>query len=202
MRKFTDDRLVVATHNRGKHEEIAALLQPFAITVLSAADLGLAEPDETEATFIGNARIKARAAAKATGLPALADDSGITVDVLSGAPGVHTADWAETPEGRDFRLAMTRTWDAVVATGEAPPYAAQFRCTLVLAWPDGQDAVFEGVMAGQLVWPMRGIEGHGYDPMFQPAGHVRTLAEMDRWEKNRISHRGDAFAKLVRECLI
>ncbi len=200
MRRLKGDRLVVATHNKGKQEEIADLLQPYDIKVFSAADLGLSEPAETEATFIGNARIKAHAAAKATGLPALADDSGISVDALGGAPGVHTADWAETPAGRDFVMAMTKTWDALQALDAPFPRTAQFRCTLVLAWPDGHDEVFEGVMPGQVVWPMRGASGHGYDPIFQPDGHDITCGEMDRWEKNRISHRADAFRKLVQGC--
>ncbi len=200
MRKFQGDRLVVATHNQGKHEEIAALLVPFAIAVLSAADLGLTEPAETETTFVGNARIKAHAAAQATGLPSLADDSGISIDALDGAPGVYTADWAETPQGRDFALAMTRAWQALEAAEAPYPRKAQFRCTLVLAWPDGGDEVFEGVMPGQVVWPMRGDQGHGYDPIFQPDGHMVTFGEMDRWAKNQISHRADAFRKLVEGC--
>lgn len=200
MRKFSGGRLVVATHNKGKLEEISALLEPFAVNVVSAGALGLAEPAETESTFIGNARIKAHFAAKAAGLPALADDSGITVDALDGAPGVYTADWAETPTGRDFVMAMTRTWEALEAAGAPYPRTAQFRCTLVMAWPDGHDEVFEGVMPGQVVWPMRGDQGHGYDPIFQPEGFDVTFGEMDRWEKNRISHRADAFRKLVAGC--
>ncbi len=200
MRKFQGDRLVVATHNRGKQEEIAALLVPFAIAVLSAADLGLTEPAETETTFVGNARIKAHAAAQATGLPSLADDSGISIDALDGAPGVYTADWAETPQGRDFALAMMRAWQALEAEEAPYPRKAQFRCTLVLAWPDGRDEVFEGVMPGQVVWPMRGDQGHGYDPIFQPDGHMVTFGEMDRWAKNQISHRADAFRNLVEGC--
>jgi len=164
------------------------------------ADHDLPEPEETETTFAGNARIKAHAAVQATGLPALSDDSGITVDGLDGAPGVYTADWAETPDGRDFVLAMTRTWSEL-ETRDAPfPRNAQFRCCLVLAWPDGHDEVFEGVMPGQLVWPMRGDQGHGYDPIFQPNGYDITFGEMDRWEKNKISHRADAFKKLIEGC--
>jgi len=197
MRKFAGDRLLVATHNRGKLEEIAALLEPYGIACVSAADLGLPEPAETEATFVGNARIKAHAAAKATGLPALADDSGIEVDGLGGAPGVYTADWAATPGGRDFVQAMTRTWEALEKARAPFPRTARFRATMVLAWPDGHDEVFEGRVEGQVVWPMRGRQGHGYDPMFQPAGQTRTFAEMEPAEKNRISHRADAFGKLV-----
>jgi XTP/dITP diphosphohydrolase len=200
MRKFSGDRLLVATHNKGKLEEIAKLLEPFGISVTSAGEMGLPEPAETETTFVGNARIKAHAAARATGLPALSDDSGITVDGLGGAPGVYTADWAETPNGRDFGMAMAKTW-AMLEEANAPlPRLAQFRCTLVLAWPDGHDEVFEGVMAGQVVWPARGNQGHGYDPIFQPDGFDVTFGEMDRWQKNEISHRADAFRKLVEGC--
>ncbi len=200
MRQFSGDRLLVATHNLGKLEEIARMLEKYRIGVVSAAALGLPEPAETESSFVGNARIKAHAAAIASGLPALADDSGITVDALNGAPGVFTADWAETPQGRDFNLAMSRTWAALEAVDATHPRLAQFRCTLVLAWPDGHDEVFEGVMTGQVVWPIRGGGGFGYDPMFQPDGYTLTCGEMDRWEKNEISHRADAFRKLVQGC--
>ena len=200
MRKFTDGKLLVATHNKGKLEEISALLEPFGVVVTSAGELGLPEPEETETTFVGNARIKAHAAAQATGLPALADDSGISIDALGGAPGVYTADWAETPTGRDFIMAMTRAWTELEAVNAPYPRLAQFRCTLVLAWPDGHEEVFEGVMPGQVIWPMRGDQGHGYDPIFQPNGYDQTFGEMDRWEKNRISHRADAFRKLVEGC--
>lgn len=200
MRKFSGDTLLVATHNRGKLEEIAKLLEPFGISVVSAGDMNLPEPAETEDSFVGNARIKAHAAAKATGLPALSDDSGITIDALKGAPGVYTADWAETPNGRDFVIAMAKTWEKLEALAAPQPRVAQFRCTLVLAWPDGHDEVFEGVMPGRVVWPMRGSQGHGYDPIFQPDGFDITFGEMDRWQKNEISHRADAFRKLVEGC--
>ncbi len=199
-RKFTGDRLLVATHNQGKLEEMRHLLKPFGVTVVGAGELDLPEPEETEDTFVGNARIKAHAAAKATGLPALSDDSGITIDALDGAPGVYTADWAETPNGRDFVMAMTRTHEALEAKGAPHPRTAQFRCTLVLAWPDGHDEVFEGVMPGQVTWPMRGDQGHGYDPIFVPDGYDITFGEMDRWEKNRISHRAKAVEKFVAGC--
>jgi XTP/dITP diphosphohydrolase len=200
VRMFSGETLVLATHNRGKLEEIEALMAPLGISVRSAADIGLEEPVETEDSFVGNARIKAHYAAQKTGLPALADDSGITVDALGGAPGVYTADWAETPNGRDFLIAMTRTWDLVQASGAQPPYSAQFRCTLVLAWPDGHDEVFEGIVRGTLVWPLRGALGHGYDPMFQPDGYAVTFAEMTAKHKNGISHRADAFRKLIGHC--
>ena len=200
MRRFAGTQMVIATHNIGKLEEIAALLSPFGVSLTSNADHGLPEPAETATTFVGNARIKAHAAAKATGLPALADDSGIEIDGLNGAPGVYTADWAETPHGRDFDLAMQRAWDELRAVGASAPHLARFCCTFVLAWPDGHDEVFPGVIPGQVVWPPRGDHGHGYDPIFQPEGHALTFGEMDRWEKNRISHRADAFAKLVAGC--
>ncbi|GGH29087.1 XTP/dITP diphosphohydrolase [Cribrihabitans marinus] len=199
-RRFTGDRLLVATHNAGKLEEMAHLLAPFGVTVVGAAEMNLAEPDETEDSFVGNARIKAHAAARATGLPALADDSGITIDALDGAPGVYTADWAETGNGRDFMMAMTRAHNALEAKGAPHPRQAQFRSTLVLAWPDGHDEVFEGIVPGRLTWPVRGAQGFGYDPMFVPDGYDVTFAEMDRWEKNRISHRGRAVSAFVKAC--
>ncbi len=197
MRKFDGQQLLIATHNQGKLEEIEHLLKPFGITVSSAASHNLPEPEETETTFVGNARIKAHAAAKATGLPALADDSGIEIDALGGAPGVYTANWAETESGRDFKLAMARAKKELSESGAEQPWTARFCCTLVLAWPDGHDEVFPGVMEGQVVWPMRGDQGHGYDPIFQPDGFNVTFGEMDRWQKNKISHRADAFRKLV-----
>lgn len=199
MRKLTG-KLVVATHNLGKLEEIARLMQPFGIETVSAGQLGYDEPEETEDTFVGNARIKAHYAAKKSGLPSLADDSGIEVDALGGAPGVYTADWSETPNGRDFPMAMTRTWDELEKVSAPAPRIARFCSTLVIAWPDGHDEVFAGTIEGQVVWPMRGEEGHGYDPIFQPDGYDITFGEMDRWEKNKISHRARAFKKLVEGC--
>ncbi|MEO1948635.1 non-canonical purine NTP pyrophosphatase, RdgB/HAM1 family [Thioclava sediminum] len=197
MRSFTEKKLLVATHNAGKLEEIKAILAPFGVEVVGAKEMNLPEPEETESTFVGNARIKAHAAAKATGLPALADDSGIEVDCLDGAPGVYTADWATTPNGRDFTMAMEKTWKACDEIEAELPRTARFRSTLVLAWPDGHDEVFDGRVEGQLVWPMRGALGHGYDPMFQPDGYDQTFAEMDPAQKNEISHRADAFRKFV-----
>ncbi|HHW35225.1 MAG TPA: RdgB/HAM1 family non-canonical purine NTP pyrophosphatase [Paracoccus solventivorans] len=196
MRRLTGPRLLVATHNAGKLDEMRALFAPHGIEVVGAAELGLAEPPETEDSFIGNARIKARAAVEATGLPVLADDSGITVDGLDGAPGVQTADWAETPHGRDFMQAMQRTWDELEARGVPEPRRAQFRATLLVMWPDLHEEVFEGIAPGRLVWPPRGQLGHGYDPIFVPDGHDRTYAEMSAEEKNAISHRAEAFRKL------
>ena len=199
-RKFTDKALLIATHNAGKLDEMRELLAPFGVSVVGAAEKGLPEPEETESTFIGNARIKAHAAAKATGLPALSDDSGIEVDGLNGAPGVYTADWAETPNGRDFMMAMSTTHDKLEAVNAPHPRTARFCSTLVLAWPDGHDEVFEGTVNGSLVWPIRGALGYGYDPMFMPNGYDITFAEMDFAAKNAISHRADAFAKLVKGC--
>ena len=194
-RKFEGDRLLVATHNQGKLDEITDLLKPFGVSVVGNAELGLPEPEETGTTFVENARIKAHAAAQATGLTALSDDSGIAIDALGGAPGVYTADWAETGNGRDFVKAMTRAHDELLASGAAQPWTARFCCTLVLAWPDGHDEVFPGVMEGQVVWPMRGDLGHGYDPVFQPDGYDITFAEMQVAEKNAISHRARAVEK-------
>ncbi|AUM75069.1 RdgB/HAM1 family non-canonical purine NTP pyrophosphatase [Paracoccus jeotgali] len=200
MRRFEGQRLLVATHNAGKLDEMRALLAPYGVEVVGAAEMNLSEPVETEDNFVGNARIKARAAVAATGLPALADDSGISVDALDGAPGVYTADWAETGSGRDFGIAMQRTWDALEERDAPHPRHAQFRCTLVLAWPDGHEEVFEGVLPGQVVWPPRGAEGHGYDPIFMPDGKDRTLGELTPDEKNALSHRAIAVQKMLQAC--
>lgn len=199
-RRFTESRILIATHNAGKLEEMAQLFAPRGISVVGAAELDLAEPEETETTFVGNARIKAHAAAQATGLPALSDDSGIEVEALDNAPGVYTADWAETPDGRDFLMAMTKTHRMLEDRNVPHPRRARFCATLVLAWPDGHDEVFAGKVNGTLVWPLRGELGHGYDPMFQPDGHDITFAEMHADQKNQISHRADAFAKLMQGC--
>ncbi|CTQ32772.1 RdgB/HAM1 family non-canonical purine NTP pyrophosphatase [Jannaschia rubra] len=197
MRRFEGSELLIATHNRGKLDEFQALLGPLGITCRSNEDFGLPEPEETEESFVGNARIKARAAVGATGLPALADDSGIEIDGLDGAPGVHTADWAETPQGRDFTVAMTRAWSELEARDAPEPRTARFRATLLLMWPDGHEEVFEGAVAGRVVWPMRGTLGHGYDPIFLPDGHDRTFGEMSAEEKNRLSHRAVALRKMA-----
>lgn len=196
MRQRIGNRLLVATHNKGKLEEISDLLGDLGITVVGAAELDLPEPDETGTTFVENARLKAHTAARQTGLPALADDSGIEIIDLNGAPGVYTADWAQTPNGRDFEMAMRKAHEMLEERGAAHPRRARFCCTFVLAFPDGADAVFPGRVDGQIVWPMRGDQGHGYDPIFLPDGYDVTFGEMDRWEKNRISHRANAFAKL------
>ncbi|MEO1579649.1 MAG: non-canonical purine NTP pyrophosphatase, partial [Pseudomonadota bacterium] len=167
-RRLHEKEIVLASHNAGKLREIDTLLRPFGIATRSAASFGLDEPEETEDNFAGNARIKAHYAAKGSGLPALSDDSGLDVDALDGAPGVYTADWAETPNGRDFPMAMTRVWDLLEKANAPEPRTARFRCTLCLAWPDGTDVVFDGKVEGRLVWPMRGTLGFGFDPMFVP----------------------------------
>ena len=199
-RRFSGSLLVLATHNQGKVDELVALLAPFGVAVKSAAEFGLEAPEETETSFVGNARIKAHHVAKATNLPALADDSGVEIDVLGGAPGVYTADWAEGPGGRDFLRAMEKAWAMIVQSGAAPPFFGRFRCALVLAWPDGHEEVFEGSAEGQLVWPLRGKLGHGYDPMFQPQGHDATFAEMTSEQKNLLSHRAAAFGQMTSKC--
>jgi len=199
-RRFTGPKLVVASHNEGKVSEIRALLAPFGIETVSARELDLPVPGETENTFEGNAAIKAHAAARASGLPALADDSGIEIDALDGAPGVWTADWAQTPSGRDFAVAMKRAWDAVQASGAPPPFTARFNACLCLAWPDGHAEVVLGIAPGTLTWPPRGANGHGYDPIFVPDGGTRTFGEMAPEEKEAVSHRADAFRKLVTAC--
>lgn len=199
-RRFDGDRLLIATHNAGKLEEMTHLFQPLGVEAVGAASFNLPEPEETETTFLGNARIKALAAVKATGLPALADDSGIEVEGLDGAPGVYTADWAETPNGRDFMMAMEKTHRLLEEKAIPEPRRARFVSTLVLAWPDGHEEHVEGFVAGRLVWPVRGTLGHGYDPMFMPDGYDITFAEMPFEEKNRISHRADSFDKLIKAC--
>jgi XTP/dITP diphosphohydrolase len=204
-RVFRQPRLVVASHNAGKVREIGDLMRPLGVDAVSAADLGLPEPDETETTFEGNARLKARAAAMATGLPALADDSGLTVAALGGAPGIYSARWAEMPEthesgGRDFGQAMQTVWRKLEAIAAPEPRRAAFACALTLAWPDGHDETFLGTCEGRLVWPPRGEKGFGYDPVFMPAGHDITFGEMKPQAKHAISHRADAFRQLVAAC--
>ena len=197
MRRFDGDTLVLASHNKGKLVEIADLIRPLGISVRSAAEFDLDEPEETETTFAGNARIKAHFAAKATGLPALSDDSGLMVDALDGAPGVYTADWAETPNGRDFLIAMGKVHDKLTDVAAPKPWTARFCATLCIAWPDGHDEIFAGHVEGQLVWPIRGENGFGFDPMFQPDGETETFGEMDPNRKHAMSHRAVAFAKML-----
>jgi XTP/dITP diphosphohydrolase len=192
--KIDGGKLVIASHNAGKVKEIGALLAPFGLEVISAAALRLPEPDETEMSFTGNALLKARAAARAAGLPALADDSGLDVFALGGQPGIYSARWAG-PE-RDFYLAMEKVEAELAAIG-ARDRRARFVCALALVWPDGREAVFEGEVRGSLVWPPRGDAGFGYDPVFVANGDDQTFAEIDPARKHAISHRADAFAKLL-----
>jgi XTP/dITP diphosphohydrolase len=187
-------RLVVASHNAGKVREIAALLAPLGVEAVSAASLGLPEPEETETTFAGNAALKARAAAEASGLPTLADDSGLEVFALGGDPGVYSARWAG-PE-KDFSAAMRRVRDALQAA-KAGDRGARFVCALALAEPGGAVEVFEGEARGLIVWPPRGDQGFGYDPMFEPEGYARTFGEMSHEEKLPLTHRARAFEKLL-----
>ena len=200
MKSLNGARMVLATHNIGKLCEIKELLSPYGVEVIGAAQAGLDEPEETEDSFAGNARIKAHAAAQATGLPALSDDSGIEVAALNGAPGVHTADWAETPEGRDFNLAMKKVWNLVSDEGEEVSKDASFHCTLCLAFPDGREFLYEGKVSGTLVWPIRGENGFGFDPMFLPNGESETFGEMEPQKKHSMSHRARAFKAFVADC--
>ena len=193
-------KLVIATHNSGKLREIAELIEPLGIACVGAEELGLPEPEEIGNTFVDNADLKAREAADLSGLPALADDSGLCVDALHGAPGIFSARWAEDANGnRDWMRAMEKVWREVEAAGPEAGHDAHFACALAIAWPnDGQVENFEGRVDGTLTWPPRGDKGFGYDPMFVPAGHEMTFGEMDPVEKHRISHRADAFRKLVK----
>jgi XTP/dITP diphosphohydrolase len=198
-RRLEAERILLATHNAGKLKEVSAMLADYGIAVVSAAELGLPVPDETETTFLGNATLKALAAARAANMVALADDSGFAVAALDGAPGVYTADWAEQPDGsRDYAAAMAKVEKLA---RHSPDRAAAFVCTLVLAWPDGHTEGFEGRCPGQWVWPPRGPGGFGYDPMFVPDGQGLTFAEMDTAEKKAIGHRGRAFRLLAEGCL-
>ncbi|HEX8380319.1 MAG TPA: RdgB/HAM1 family non-canonical purine NTP pyrophosphatase [Allosphingosinicella sp.] len=211
MRKLGPGRLVIASHNEGKVREIRDLLGPYGVEPVSAAELDLPEPDEIGTTFIDNADLKAREAADLSGLPALADDSGLCVEALEGRPGIFSARWAlsadprvapaagpgEIEGPRDFGLAMRRVWEALEALGPEASRNAHFVCALAVCWPDGRSEWFEGRVEGTLTWPPRGDRGFGYDPIFVPAGRDITFGEMDPVEKHRISHRADAFRKLV-----
>jgi XTP/dITP diphosphohydrolase len=194
-RRFREPRIVIATHNKGKLAEIDDLLRPFHIDVVGAEDLGLPEPEETGDTFEGNASLKAHAAAASSGLPALADDSGLVVPTLGGEPGIYSARWAGPR--RDFAVAMRAVEDRLRGKSDR---RAHFVAVLALAWPDGHAEVFRGEAHGVLIWPPRGNNGFGYDPMFQPDGGTRTFGEIDPAEKHRISHRAAAFRKLVAAC--
>jgi XTP/dITP diphosphohydrolase len=197
-RQLSNTRLVVASHNPGKVREISDLIAPWNLHAVSAGELNLPEPEETETTFVGNALLKARAAAKGSGLPALADDSGLCVEALGGDPGVYSARWAG-PD-KDFSRAMEEVHRRLQAVPGAST-AAWFVCVLALAWPDGEEIAFEGRVDGNIVWPARGTKGFGYDPMFVPTGHQLTFGEMDPSDKHEMSHRARAFAKFVETCL-
>lgn len=194
-RRFSEKKLVIASHNAGKVREIADLMAPFGIAVISAGDLGLPEPEETGATFVANALLKAHAAAKAAKLPALADDSGLAVDALDGAPGIYSARWAGP--NKDFGAAMAKVEELLRG---AEDRSARFVCALALAWPDGHAEVFEGTVAGEITWPPAGDKGFGYDPIFTADGEAITFAEMEPARKHALSHRADAFQKLVAAC--
>jgi XTP/dITP diphosphohydrolase len=196
-RRLEPGKLVIASHNEGKVREIGALLAPYGIETVSAASLGIPEPEETGTSFAANAELKARFSADLSGFVALADDSGLCVDALNGDPGVYTANWAETPTGRDWGLAMQKVEDALQAKGPEAGRDAHFVCVLSLCWPDGHVESFEGRVEGRLAWPPRGTIGFGYDPVFVPNGYDNSFAELDPAVKHRISHRADAFHKLA-----
>jgi XTP/dITP diphosphohydrolase len=197
-RKLPPGRLIIASHNDGKIIEINALVSPFGIAAVSAKKLGLNDPEETGKTFAENAIIKARAAADASNLPALGDDSGLAVAALDGAPGIYSARWAGEP--RDFDYAMKKI-EAKLTESGAQDLSARFACALCLAWPDGGEEVFEGEVTGTLTFPPRGDNGFGYDPIFIPDGHDITFGEMAPAAKHAMSHRADAFRKLTKACL-
>jgi len=196
-RMFSGGALVIATHNRGKLAEIAALMKDPALRLSCAANHGLDAPLETGTTFLENAVLKARFVADKTGLPALADDSGLCVEGLNGAPGVYSADWAETPQGRDFRVAMRRVLDEL---GNNPNRSARFVSVMALAWPDGHVETVEGAVTGVMATREHGQGGHGYDPVFLPDGHAKTFGEMTLEEKNAISHRARALNAMIEKC--
>jgi len=201
-RRIGSGSLVIATHNAGKLKEISALLAPYGVKCISAGSLGLPEPAETGKSFTENALLKARAAAEASGLTALADDSGLSVDALDGRPGVYTADWAERQwfegdPGRDWYMAMGKVEGMLQELEPDTDRSAAFHCVLALVWPDGEQAIYEGNCPGSLTWPPRGKLGFGYDPVFVPAGQEQTFAEIDPEQKHASSHRADAFKKLV-----
>jgi XTP/dITP diphosphohydrolase len=201
MKKLSG-KLVIASHNEGKVREIAELLAPYGVEAVSAAELDLPEPDEIGVSFIENADLKARQAADLSGLPALADDSGLCVEALGDRPGLFSARWAEGEDGsRDFMRAMRRVEEELQALGPEVSRDAHFVCALAVVWPDGHAEWFEGRVEGCLVWPPRGEKGFGYDPMFRPIGRKETFGEMDQAEKHRISHRAAAFAKLAEALL-
>jgi len=194
-RHFDNEALVIASHNQGKVREIAELLEPFGIAVKSAGEIGLPEPEETGYTFVANATLKAKAAADGAGIPALADDSGLAIKALNGAPGIYSARWGG--KHKNFDLAMNRVHRTMAGIKDK---TAHFVCALSLVWPDGHAECFEGKVYGAIVDPGRGDKGFGYDPIFKPDGDERTFGEMDPVEKHAISHRADAFRQLVDAC--
>ena len=200
-RSLRGQKLLIATHNKGKLEEFRELLGPHGVEVVSAGELKLPEPEETEDSFIGNARIKAKSAMAATGIITLADDSGLSVDALDGAPGVYTADWAGP--SRDWMMAMRTVEEKLQAAGATTPEkrSAQFNCTLIVLWPDGEERIYVGKAPGHLTWPPVGAFGHGYDPVFVPEGSKLSFAQMSHEEKNKISHRARALALLLKDLL-
>lgn len=201
MRTLVGPDLVIATLNQGKLKEFSELLAGRGVRVSGADQLGLRLPEETENTFEGNAGLKARFAARETGLPALSDDSGLEVEALDGKPGVRSAEWAEIDGKRNFPAAMAEVHRLIEASGEREPWMARFRTAICIAWPDGEEAVFTGEVIGRVVWPTRGTSGFGYDPMFMPEGEQRTFAEMRPDEKNGFSHRARAVRKFMAACL-
>lgn len=197
-RKLGPGELIIASHNDGKIREINDLVSPYNIVAVSAKKIGLNDPEETGSTFVENAALKAHASAKAANLPALSDDSGLVVTALSGAPGIYSARWAGEP--RDFDRAMRKVELALAESG-TEDFSAHFVCVLCLAWPDGHEEIFEGTVHGRLIFPQRGTNGFGYDPIFMADGYDITFGEMDPAEKHAISHRADAFRKLMKACL-
>lgn len=198
-RKFIYDQLVIASHNLGKIDEITELMAPLGITVRNSKELQLPEPIEDGLTFTENATIKAISASNNTGLPALSDDSGLSINALSGAPGIYSARWAETNNGRDFNVAMERIHNELIKHDDL---TAQFTCALALSWPDGHIETFEGILNGKIIWPPRGTKGFGYDPIFQKLGDSRTFGEIEPMEKQNISHRAIAFNKMLESCFL
>ncbi len=200
-RKFTEKALVLATHNLGKIEEFKHLFGDVGFDINDIGQFSWIPPKENGKSFWENSLIKAREATKLTGMVSLADDSGLCVDILKGAPGIYSADWAIMSDGsRDFNIAIARLIKEVQRTGSSKPFTAYFICSLILYWPDGHFEKFEGKICGEIVWPGRGKNGHGYDPVFLPNGYKETFGQMDRWNKNKISHRGLAMDNLLATC--
>ena len=197
MKRFPENKILIATHNIGKLEEFKYILKDLDLKILSSKDLNIDEPIETENTFIGNARIKSKNSCLQSNIPSLADDSGLQVHALGNKPGVYTADWAFTKNGRDFKKAMHRVWNELLESKKKKPFTANFICTLVLTFPNGDEEIFEGRVNGSINWPIKGRDGHGYDPMFVPDGYRKTFGEMTNSEKNKISHRNIALKKFL-----